>query len=54
MKNSIVIFTAKKARELLRQGYTIIDILPDKNDPDNKRSVFVFQYTNGMLEEVVA
>ena len=51
MKDAIIIFTAKKARELLRKGYTIIDIKPDKTDPDNKRSVFVFKYTEGILDE---
>ena len=51
MKDTITIFTAKKARELLKVGkFTLIDIKPDKTDEDNKRSVFVFKYENGIEE----
>ena len=51
MKEIITIFTAKKARELLKVGkFTLVDIKPDKTDPDEKRSVFVFKYENGIEE----
>ena len=51
MKDTITIFTAKKARELLKVGkFTLVDIKPDKTDPDEKRSVFVFKYENGIEE----
>ena len=50
-KKAITIFTASKARELLKDGrFTLIDIKPDKTDPDEKRSVFVFKYENGIEE----
>lgn len=53
MKNkAITVFTASKARELLKYGYTIIDIKPDKTDEDGKRSVFIFKYEDGLLEKV--
>ena len=53
MKETITIFTAKKARELLKVGkFTLIDIKPDKTDPDGKRSVFVFKNENGLLEKI--
>ena len=43
--------TIKQARELLKTGkFTLIDIKPDKTDPDEKRSVFVFKYENGIEE----
>lgn len=51
-KDAIVIFTAKAARKLLKQGFTIIDIKPDKNDVAGKRSVFVFQYTENLMEKL--
>ena len=52
-KKSITIFTASKARELLKDGrFTLIDIKPDKTDPDGKRSVFVFKNENGLLEKI--
>lgn len=52
-KETIVIFTAKKARALLKMGcYTLVDIKPDKTDPDGKRSVFIFKNENGILENI--
>lgn len=52
-KKAITIFTASKARELLKEGkFTLIDIKPDKTDPDGKRSVFVFKNENGLLERI--
>lgn len=41
-KDAIVIFSGRVARELLRRGYTVIDVKPDRT---NKiRTVFVFRY----------
>lgn len=51
-KNTIIIFTAKKARTLLKMGYTLVDIKPDKMDIDHKRSVFVFKNEDGILENI--
>ena len=51
MKETITIFTAKKARELLKvRKVTLVGIRPNKTDPDEKRSVFVFKYENGIEE----
>ena len=44
MKDSIIIFSATRARELLRAGFQIIDIKPDRKDKTHMRSVFVFRY----------
>ena len=51
-KKAITIFTASKARDLLKNGFTLIDIKPDKTDPDGKRSVFVFKNEEGLLEKI--
>lgn len=51
-KEAITIFTAKVARELLKEGFTLIDIKPDKNDPDGKRSVFVFKNDENLSEKM--
>lgn len=51
-KKIIIIFTSNKARQLLRDGFKVIDIKPDKTDPDGKRSVFVFEYENGILDKI--
>lgn len=52
MKSFVSVFTASVARKLLAKGYTIVDIKPDRNDPDGKRSVFVFKNETG-LEELI-
>lgn len=44
MKDSIVIFSVTRARALLKAGFQIIDIKPDRKDKTHMRSVFVFQY----------
>jgi predicted CoA-binding protein len=50
-KESIVIFAGRVARELLKRGFTIIDIKPDKT---NKiKTVFVFKREHG-IEKVLA
>ena len=51
-KKAITIFTAKLARNLLKDGFTIVDIKPDRTDEDGKRSVFVFKKENN-IEEVI-
>ena len=49
-KDAIVIFSGRVARELLRRGYTIIDV---KADRTNKiKSVFVFKRENN-IEDVL-
>ena len=51
-QKAIIIFTANTARRLLQEGFTMIDIKPDKTDPDGKRSVFVFEYKEEILNEI--
>lgn len=43
-RKTIVIFTASKARQLLKAGFQIIDINLDRKDKTHMRSVFVFRY----------
>ena len=43
-RKTIVIFTASRARQLLKAGFQIIDIKPDRKDKTHMSSVFVFQY----------
>ena len=43
-RKTIIIFTASKARELLKAGFQIIDIKPDHKDKTHMRSVFIFRY----------
>jgi len=38
-----IIFKSYIARRLLKSGCRIVDIKPDKNDPDKKRTIFVFE-----------
>lgn len=51
-KTAITIFTANVARKLLKDGYIITDIKPDKTDLDGKRSVFVFRNENNIMEKI--
>ena len=51
MSNDVkLIFTAKLAKYLLKQGYQIIDIKPNKDNPD--RTVFVFIDCERMKESI--
>ena len=51
-KNFVTIFTANVCRKLLKDGYVIADIKPDKTDPDGKRTVFVFKNENNIMEKI--
>lgn len=48
MRDSIVIFSANKARQLLKAGFQIVDIKPDHKDETHMRSVFIFRYEERM------
>jgi len=43
-----VISSTKLAKELLQEGFKIIDIAPHKND--YKRTIFIFECNNKLLE----
>ena len=43
-KKTVIIFTAKKARKLLKEGLTLVDIKTE--------SVFVFKNEDGILENM--
>ena len=51
-KKYINVFTAQTAKKLLQQGYTICDLKPDREDPDRKRTIFVFKNEDGILDEI--
>ena len=51
-KEVITVFTAKVARKLLKEGYQIVDIKPDRLDPDHKRTLFLFKNENGLIEKI--
>ena len=52
MRTSKIVYDARVARELLRLGYTIIDIKPDKYDKDKKRTIFVFNNEGGLEKDI--
>lgn len=52
LKRDVIIFSANVARRLLKDGYTITDIKPDKTDVDGKRTVFVFRNENNIMEKI--
>lgn len=51
-KKAITVFCANLARRLLKDGFTIVDIKPDRNDSDGKRTVFVFKKEKDILEKI--
>lgn len=51
-RTSKIVYDARIARELLRLGYTIIDIKPDKYDKDKKRTIFVFNNDEGLEKDI--
>lgn len=52
-KDVITVFTAKVARKLLREGFTIVDIKPDRLDPHHKRTLFLFKNEDGLMEKII-
>ena len=52
MEQNVMVFTGQMARQLLREGFTIVDIKPDKLDSDGKRSVFLFRNEEGLLSKM--
>ena len=52
MQATVVICSAKMARKLLKDGYSIVDIKPDKTALEGKRSVFVFKNDNGIRDKM--
>ena len=52
MKETVVIYTGKMARSLLREGFELVDIRPDKTDPERKRSVFIFKQDIELLKRL--
>ena len=49
MKDTIIIFAASKARKLLKEGFQIVDIKPNRRDETHMQSVFVFKYDEKIL-----
>lgn len=47
-----VVYSPKVARELLRRGYQVVDIKPDKYDECHKASIFVFKNENELEKEI--
>jgi len=45
-----LIYTGRVARGLLRLGYKIIDVKPNKNNPE--RTVFIFQDIPGLKDDL--
>lgn len=50
-RKSRLIFDAKIARKLLKQGFVVIDIKPNRENTD--KSIFVFENTEAFKEALV-
>lgn len=50
MEKNIPIYNGKVANELLKKGYTIKNLAPNKNYP--QRTVFFFKNDNGFFDDL--
>ena len=50
IKDSVIVFKARTARQLLKEGFHLIDIKPLKED--TRRSLFIFERTNEIMERL--
>ena len=50
MRKTIIIFAASKARKLLKEGFQIVDIKPNRRDETHMQSVFVFKFDEKILK----
>lgn len=41
-----IIQTSKLARQLIKKRFNLLDIMPNKNNPD--KTVFVFEFTDAL------
>jgi hypothetical protein len=51
-EKDIVIFNADTVKRLLERGYTIIDLKPDKKDPDSKKTLFIFKFGKDIFDYI--
>lgn len=51
-KEAITVFKPVIARKLLKDGYKLIDIRPDKTDFNKQRSLFVFKNEDGLMNKI--
>lgn len=52
IKDSVIVFKARTARQLLKEGFHLIDIKPLKED--THRSLFIFERTDEIMERLRA
>lgn len=48
--NNIIVFKRSLAQKLVKQGYQIVDIQPDRKDEG--RTVFFFKNEEGLMEKI--
>lgn len=51
-KEFLSVFSADIARAMLKRGYQIVDLKPDKLDRERKRSIFIFKNEDGLYESI--
>lgn len=54
-KKNVIVYNGATARHLLRDygdRFRIVDVAPNRHDPDRKASVFIFAYTDGIYEAI--
>ena len=51
-KEFISIFKVARVRKLIKMGFIVKDIKPDKREPEKERSIFVFENTEQLQKAI--
>ena len=50
MQETKLVFTPKLAKKLLKKGYQIVDLKPNRDN--SERTIFVFRNDAGLIEDI--
>lgn len=51
-KEYISIFKVARVRKLIKMGFIVKDIKPDKKEPEKERSIFIFENTEQLQKAI--
>lgn len=51
-KEYISVFKVARVRKLIRLGYVVKDIKPDKKEPEKEKSIFIFENTEEIQKDI--
>lgn len=51
-KEYISVFKVARVRKLIKMGFVVKDIKPDKKEPEKERSIFIFENTEQLQKAI--